>query len=273
MVSDIDSKTIECEVILLKAINDHIEEMVNFEILEVCGTNPHSSILFKTMTHRKFFNILLVDFLSKTDSKGPINQTTFLGGLLFICESPCFNINGSINLLKKVATDFKRWLDTKIKVDIWLPSLDIQTEIHLPRCKFLKMTGDTSKHNYLRAISVAEELRMVLNTSGIPCTIEDALLALPDFYERFHTDILTYHASTIAEFLNNIRWGIFEYLQPEFNNSIVQNKTNPIDYSYTCPKNIISKYAKNCYWELMNIVRVRPYMRKFQVTKYLKLRY
>src|SRR5215218_1142153 len=44
----------------------------------------------------------------------------------------------------------------------------------------------------------------------------DALLALADFYEKFHTDILNYHASTIAEFLNNIRWGIYEYLQPEF---------------------------------------------------------
>jgi hypothetical protein len=34
---------------------------------------------------------------------------------------------------------------------------------------------------------------------------------LDDFYERFHKDILNYHSSTIAEFLNNIRWGIYEY--------------------------------------------------------------
>ena len=40
-------------------------------------------------------------------------------------------------------------------------------------------------------------------------------LALDDFAAWFHDDVLDYHASQIAEFLNNIRWAVYEYLQPE----------------------------------------------------------
>ena len=83
------------------------------------------------------------------------------------------------------------------------------------------MCGDISKHNVLRSVGVAEELQQTLVASGVSVELEDAMLALGDFYERFHMDILNYHSSTIAEFLNNIRWGIYEYLQPEFRRSIV----------------------------------------------------
>ncbi len=67
------------------------------------------------------------------------------------------------------------------------------------------------------------------------------MLALGDFYERFHTDILNYHSSTIAEFLNNIRWGIYEYLQPEFRRSIVWEESNPRKYRYTVVSRISSR--------------------------------
>jgi hypothetical protein len=99
------------------------------------------------------------------------------------------------------------------------------------------------------------------------------MLALGDFYERFHTDILNYHSSTIAEFLNNIRWGIYDYLQPELRRSIVWEGGNPRKYHYTFPIGIESNFAKQCYWDLMNEVLQPPYVRRFQVTKWLKLRY
>ena len=100
-----------------------------------------------------------------------------------------------------------------------------------------------------------------------------ALLALAEFYERFHTDILNYHGSTIAEFLNNLRWGIYEYLQPEFRRSIIWEAGNLPMYRYTYPDGVVTNLAKNCYWELMNEVRIQPFMRRLQVTRSLKLRY
>jgi len=264
---------IEQEVILLRAVSDHIGEMVNFEVMDIYGEDPHSYVMFKTMTHRRFFNILLVDFLSQTDKRGPIKKTSFLGGLIEICESPNFDKCKSIESLKTSAQGFKKWLETKVKISVWLSSLNEEAQLEVARYSFLKMTGDTSKHNYLRAIGVAEELSKTLEKSDIECDIEDALLALPDFHERFHTDIMTYHSSTIAEYLNNIRWGIYCYLKPEFNQSIEQSNDNLIGYRYKVPEFISSKYAKDCYWELMNQVRRSPYMRKFIVSEHFKGEY
>ena len=149
----------------------------------------------------------------------------------------------------------------------------MQTTLKISRISFLKMCGNISKHNFLRSVGVAEELKKTLAASGVEVTLDYALFALADFYERFHTDILNYHSSTIAEFLNNIRWGIYEYMQPEFRRSIVGVGGDPPKYRYIYPKGVTFSFVKECYWELMNEVRSAPYMRRFAVTKWLKLRY
>ena len=263
---------IEQEVIILKAVKELIDSMVNFELMSLLGNGPDSEIAFKDYTHQRFFNIILVDFLSRSDKRGPIKQTSYLGGLREIVNNPYFDENNSAHNLKVATQEFKEWLEQEVEVDVWLPSIDKETKLKILRFDFLKMTGDISKHNYLRAIGVAEELKEILSKSGITVDINEALLALAEFYERFQ-DILGYHSSTIAEFLNNIRWGIYDYLQPEFNKSIVWEGGDPPKYHYTYPKEIQSEFAKACYWELMNEVRSKPYMRKFKVNKWLKLRY
>ena len=217
----IKSSGIEQEVIILKAAKELIDAMVNFELMSLLGNDPDSNILFESSTHQKFFNIILVDFLSCTDPMGPVKQTSYLGGLREIVNNPSFDENNSVHHLKVAVQEFKDWLEQQVKVDVWLPSIDKETKLDISRFNFLKMTGNISKHNYLRAIGVAEELKEILSKSGITVDINEALLALAEFHERFHTDILNYHSSTIAEFLNNIRWGIYDYLQPEFNKSIV----------------------------------------------------
>jgi len=266
-------KGIDEEVIILKAVNELIYQLVNFELMSLYGNDPESSIKFESITHQRFFNIVLVDFLSVTDRRGPIKQTSYLKALHGISDNPRFNVDGSISDLRHAAKEFKEWLDQVVEVDIWLPTIEKQTTIRINRFCFLKMTGNISKHNYLRAVGVAEELKEILTKSGISVDTEDALLALADFYEKFHIDVLNYHSSTIAEFLNNIRWGIYLYLQPEFLRSIVWDNRNPLLYRYTYPKGISSKFAKTCYWDLMNDVRQEPCMRKFRVTRWLKLRY
>jgi hypothetical protein len=265
---------IEEEVILLKSVKELIDSMVNFEMLDLHGYDPESSILFETMTHQRFFNIMLVDFLSRTDKRAFIKQTSYLGALKKISKSPNFDVNGSVASLSKATHEFIDWLEQEIEVHkIWLPSIDTETTLRLSRITFLRMCGNISKHNFLRLVSVAEELKKILSRSNVSVELDEALLALPDFYQWFHTDILNYHASTIAAFLNNIRWGIYEYLQPEFQRSIVWESRDPPKYRYTYPKAVTSRLAKEYYWELMNEVRSPPYVRRFQVTKWLKLRY
>lgn len=265
---------IEEEVILLKAVWELIDEMVNFEMLTLHGDDPESSILFETMTHQRFFNIVLVDFLSRTDKRAFIKQTSYLGALKKISKNPNFDVNGSVAPLSKATHEFSDWLEQEIEVhQIWMPSINTETTLRLSRLAFLKMCGNISKHNFLRSIGVAEELKEILSRSGVSVELDEALLALPDFYQWFHDDILNYLGSTIAEFLNNIRWGIYEYLQPEFHRSIVWESRDPPKPRYTYPNGVTSRLAQEYYYGIMNEVRSPPYVRRFQVTKWLKLRY
>ena len=84
---------IEEEIILLKAIKEIIDSMVNFEILSSMTTR--FSIMFSSITHQSFFNIILVDFLSKTDKKAPIKQNlTSADRSRF--QEPSFDINNAV---------------------------------------------------------------------------------------------------------------------------------------------------------------------------------
>lgn len=266
-------KQIEEEVVILNAVIDLVDTMVNRAIFSVVGESPKSNILFHDYLHQRFFNIALVDFLSKTDKKGPIKSTSYIGGLRKITKNPSFNIQNSVDELNVVVGEFGAWLDQVVEVDAWLPHLDQNPTLTLSRSLFLKMCGNLSKHNYLRSVGVAKELQHLLKESGFIVELTDAILALEDFYERFHSDILNYHSSTIAEYLNNIRWGIHEYLLPEFQSSYVKDVGELPKYHYTYPNEIESKFAKTCYWELMNKIRSKPYVQKFEVTKWLKKRY
>ena len=241
----------ETEVVLLKAVGELIDMMVNFGLFEILGEDPDSQILFHSSTHQRFFNIILVDFLSETDEQGPVDRSTYYAWLTGIARHPSFDVGNSVALLRTATADFVSWLEKEITVDTWLPSTEIHTGLRLSRLDFLKMCGNISKHNFLRAIRVAKRLRKLLSSSGVSATLEEALLALADFHERFHSDILNYHSSTIAEFLNNIRWGIYEYLQPELKRSTVWEGGDPPKYRYTYPPDLVVPFAQECYWEAL----------------------
>ena len=264
---------VEQEVVFLKAIYELIDTTVNFELLTLLGDDPNTQIQFKTITHQRFFNIALVDFLSCTDSKAPVERKSYLSALRSIANAPSLAVNDSAVSLRGATADFVGWLNAEVEVDIRLASINVQTTLPMKRVLFLKMAGDIAKHNVLRAVGVAEELQALLSKKGHQVSLESAMLALADFYSHFHTNILGYHSNTIAEFLNNVRWGIYEYLQPEFARSIVWESHDPPRYQYTFPMEIRDDYAKECYWSLMNDVRTPPYMRRFQVSRWLKLRY
>ena len=273
LVMPMKLKRIEEEVIFLTAIYEIIDSMLNLEILSLNGSDPDCSIVFKSSTHMSFFNIVLVDFLSTTDNRAPVRRTSYLDALCFISEDPSFSIRNSIEQLRLATKDFVDWLQQTVEVDIWLPSMDTKTTLKISRLTFLKMCGNISKHNFLRSAGVAKDVQKTLAESGISMEMDDALLSLHDFHGRFHSDILGYHGSTIAEFLNNIRWGIYDYLQPEFQSSIIWDKGDPLTYRYTYQEGVSTKLAQECYWRLMNDVRRQPNMRKFQVTRWLRIRY
>ena len=259
---------------LLKAIYEHINDMVNHSLIEVQGQMPEQLVMFNDYPHRSLFFIRLVDFLSCTDARGPLPKTIFLKGLADICASPNFSIAESESELKETVLQFRNWLNEMREISIWMPSIDTETTLQITRVEAIKMSGDISKHNYLRSIGVAEEFRKVLQRSGVSVDSTNSLLALGDFQERFGDDVLIYMSSQICEFLNNIRLGIRAYLSYEFKRCLVHHEGGRLGwYTYDIPKEIKSEYSKACYCYLMNEMRSRPYMDRFVVADSFRSEY
>jgi hypothetical protein len=247
--------------------------MVNHENLTLSETGEGAQAIFRGSIHQRFFNIVLVDFLSQSERELFGKELSCLDALNGICERPNFNRKNSIRALRVAVKKFASWLDREIKVPIWLPTIDLDTKLLIKRHEFIKICGDISKHNFSRLGRRAKSLRSILSRSNVNINIEDGLLILDDFYERFHIDIFTYHGSSLVEYLNNIRWGIQEYLEPHLKESIVYGQETPSGYKYTYPRNVDSAFAKSCYWQLMNEIKSAPYFKRFKTYQILKKMY
>lgn len=266
--------TIEDEVVYLRAITSLVDEMVNFNLFSLRDDDRgNTEVLFHSETHQRYFNIALVDLLSCIDEKAWPRRLPYLRALKYIVEKPNFDIENSVDLLRRSTRQFIDWLEAKQEFLIWLPTIEIETKIKLCRKMFIKMCGNIAKHNFLRSAGVARDLVTILTQAGHSITMEDALLALADFYERFHTDVLNYHGSTLVEFLNNIRWGIHYYLHPQYKQSMTRRARDAVSYQYIYPNGVSSPFAQRCYWDLMNTVAAEPPVKKFRVNPLLKLRY
>ncbi|WP_238540713.1 hypothetical protein [Pseudomonas sp. GM48] len=263
----------EQEVVYLSAAIDLIKSMVNRAMFSVAGDGEHKNIWFESSTHRQLFSILLVDFLSPTDPMAPVPSQFFLAALSSVAEKPSFEVSESVRNLKEAVGTFRKWLRVEIPVNAWLPSIDRQVVLRIPRYVLLKIDGNISKHNSLRSARVAAELQVLLIKAGEPTELYQAMLAQQDIYDIFHDDVSAYHASTIAEFLNGVWWGIQNYLQPEYHRSFTPPEDGLLIYGFKCPSEIVHPYAKACYSELMNQVQQGPIFKPFIVTKHHKGKY
>lgn len=264
---------IEREVVILDATYQLIDSVVNHEVL-LLGTEDPTTILFKSLTHGKYFNIVLVDLLSQTDRNGLVQPVSYLRALHDIAENPAFDVDNSVASLRESCQQFRAWLEGECTIErVWLPSVQTEADLTLTRLELVKIAGNICRHNVLRAVGISSDVRKLLLKNGVAITPDQALLALSDLYDWLHTDVFHYHSSTIAECLNNLRWGIYSYLQPQFHASIVWDEANLPMYTYEMPKGIEGEYARSCYWDLMNGVRQPPSMRQFTVDPMLKRRY
>jgi len=271
---------LEREVIILKAVVDLIDDMVNFEIFERPASTKETILTFKTMSYLRLFNVLLVDMLSAPNYFGfpPIppdasgSARTFLRHLQQISEDPLFNDTGTS--IAEPVKAFANWLDSECFVEgVWLPSIQIETKLRMPRISFIKICGDIAKHSLPRMSTNADRIRKLLAENGHEVNVAEAYLAMPDFYQWFHHEIFNYHASTISEFLNNIRWGIYDYLRPEFVRSYVKpDATSPM-YRFDYPRDCVNELPRALYWDLMNWARSEPFMPRFKGDRHLKGRY
>jgi hypothetical protein len=118
-----------------------------------------------------------------------------------------------------------------------------------------------------------KQIVKILDANSLPIDEAKAFSILPDFYENFHRNVFAYHASTIAEMLNDIRWGIFYYLGPEYARSFERLPNDDLAYKFNYPSGCSSPLVKEVYWDLMNQVRGRPSFPVFVTTDSLKQRF
>lgn len=264
---------VEQEILFLYAAIESIGSMVNYEFIELSQENVEAQAIFKTSIHQKLFNILLVDFLSKSSQEVTGKSVSLLEGLFQINKTPCLGGKLSCEHLRKAVSAFKRWLETEIKVPCYFPSIEHNGMLKLKRLEFITICGDISKHGFARLNERARDLRKILDRNGKEISTEDALVLLDEFYDRFHADIFSYHGSQIVEKLNNIRWGIYEYLQPSIRRLQNDGDFGPPRYRFTYPIGVTNQLVKHFYRELMVSVSSPPYFRRFKTYKILTLRY
>jgi hypothetical protein len=247
-----------------------IDSIVHKGILDFFEGPETAEIRFKDGVHARFFNLVLVDLLSRTDRDGPVIQRSYIGALAEICEDPSFNISDSIQSLRAATQTFRSWLQTTITIPkMWLPTLSVEIDLKIRRIDLLKIAGSISKHNVLRSVQTMRAFQRALADSGTAVDLNHALLATSEVFDWLHTHKFFAQSNAIVEFLNNIRWGIRDYLAPEYARSIVKDPDG-VRYSYTYPMEITDDFARASYWDLMNKVRARPYLPKFQVREFWK---
>lgn len=276
---------IEQEAIVLAATLDMIDGMVNRAMFCEPITDRPTSLLFETSGHRKMFAILLGDFLALPQGRGgdppPFGLTapnddetasakTYLRYLRAIAQTP--HLASDASGLGGVVADFAAWLDADLTCErVWLTDLGIEFDMTVPRIWVFKTAADLSKHNFSRLAGVVRQVRNRLREHGH--NVDEALIytALPNLEEWLSEHLLAYHASTVAEFLNNIRLGIYAYLRPEFIRGFRRGEGGA--YGFDVPPTIGDGLPRAMYWRLMNAMRSPPNFPIFSVSETHKLRY
>jgi hypothetical protein len=276
---DLNLTRLEKEVITLRAVLDMVNDMVNHETMIFHLTASDSSIVFKTMTHKAFFNIILVDLLSIPSEFFKKEGGNYIQRLKAICESPLMDNacnKENTQCLRAAVNAFAEWLSQTVIVEKrWFPSLNLELDLSIQREEFIKMCGNLCKHNFTQTTIQAKKLRRIFEENEQSIDLDKCLVALEDFQEQLDS-VFLYHVSAIAEFLNNIRWGIHSYAAVERLRAVecwYDEEMNISKYKYRYPAEIASDLGKACYWGLMNDVTREPQVQRFAMSKYLKSRY
>lgn len=265
---------IEREAIVLQLMVEAVNSMVNHEIFGFSSNRRALQVKFSSLSQRALFNVLLADLLEPVDPKLLGKSGSLLESLTDVAATPHLGSKTHAQRLATAARRLTRWLDKTIVVLVWFPSINVNVRLRLRRRDFVSICGNISKHNPARLTQKARQLQTLLQQHDVSVDLTDALRALDDFHERFHNDVLVYHATYIAEMLNRIRWAIQEYLLPRYRRSYVPpaSEADP-RYSFRFPADLANRYARERFWDLMNSVRALPWIPQFATWPNLRGRY
>lgn len=279
-------KVIEREIVILDSAWEMIGRMVSWAMFVKNNRKGPTNLLFESREHSLLFVILFADFLSEIRAfRGPPpfgmirvpsnarpSDLTFIFHLRQVYADPRLGTNATG--LSTATEALAQWLEGSfVAHNVNLHSIDVVADLHVARYRYLKMCGDIAKHNLARLETNVRHLRTLLQAAGHKVSEQEAYLAVENFFEWFHDHIFIYHSSLISEMLNEIRWEIFHYLEPEYQRSWHLTReatpTFPL-YGYHLPDQIAEPIARAMYWNLMNRVRAKPCMHRFIVSDTFK---
>jgi len=277
----------EREAIILNATLGMIDDMVNHAIFMPLGENRQETNLLPTNQLALVqFSTLLRDFLSPVRARGngplpfglpkPPNGDDFtdhttLFYLKEIGKNPL--IGTEIEPLNAIVLDFSEWLnETAIVPHVWLPSISTELDLEIKRIDFIRTSGDIGKHNFLRLEGQARRVQRFLSENKVEIDLSEAYLALPDIWEWFHTHLLSFHASNIAEFLNNIRYAVRSYVGPQARTSyrVIDAYDGVERYTFDRPDEIVNSFAWEQYYGLLQNSLRQPNFPEFSVSQSFK---
>jgi len=270
---------IEQEAIILNSAYTMIDDMVNWTMFPDTELTGSTVLQFNSREHARLFIILLTDFLSHvrdskagstahklrsvpTDAQGA--DRTFIYYLRQVCRHPQLGTDPA-NLDLNVE-QFADWLEELITSEgVNLPSISAVTDVTVKRLQYIKLCGNIAKHNLSRLDQTISDLRRLLEEAGHDVSVQEAYLATENFFDWFFHDIFIFHSNQIIEFLNDIRWAMYIYLQPEYRRSWHSTGGFHGGYGYHVPDAITDPVARAMYWDLMNSVRSKPFLKQFVV--------
>jgi hypothetical protein len=266
--------TAERDTIILCIALEAIADIANHELIElreVASLPGVAEVHFQSRVHQQLFLIRLLDFVKENGDQTLTGVAgSCLDALRTACENKSFDHDGSIASLKEATRTLNDWLTSKTPLRLWLPTLDLEAHLDVPRLDFLYISGNQVKHNLSRLTGLTKRIAQTLKNHGHDVPIEHVLLALDDFREQLEEDYFVYYGTWLAELLNNIRWGLQEYLLPTFRSSYTIDPNDRPRYTYKYPDSITNEVARAWFWRLMNNVRKEPYLKRFAGAHYMK---
>jgi len=264
----------ETEAIGLCIALEAVDSVANDSLLEIRFVEQYpgeAEAWFPSPVHQQLFLIRTLDLAKEAGSKA---LTGVSGSCVQVLEAACgtraFDVDGSSATLCAATTAMRGWLDAVEPLRLWLGSLDLEATIAVSRAEFLHIAGNQSKHNLSRLTGVSTRISEALGQAGHAVPPEQVPLALDDFREHLQEDYFIYYGTWLAELLNNVRWGLQEYLFPAFKTAYTRDPHDEIRYSYAYPPDVRADIPRQWFWRLMNNIRSGPPLKRFVGAHYLK---
>lgn len=251
---------------------DAITEISNHTLFQLLTTSHQGEceVRFQNGPPFELFLARAHDFVSGQGSAQFLGKQMSLPDFLIkVADHSVFNTDAV--QLKDDVTTLREWLDKERKIKLWLPSLDRDVSLATTQAFLLSVAGNQSKHNISQLTRVCEKIHKELAKNGYEVPFELIPFALDDFRQHLIEDHFVYHASWLAELINNVAWSLHDHLVPLYRKTFSCNTSENASLpTYQYPAGIETPITQTWYRWLMNLVRCEPYHRRFRALYLLK---